>query len=327
MRQGKGYRWKALAPAMLILASLAATPPAVASDEASSNIRRAPGDSAAFTLAGSNGYSLYFKSEKRMLTIIASRRRPAQPTISPDGRMIPANTGATSQSTYVVHGVSRDPSQINADLGPAGKVSLVFRPSGKKRVTLVDLSSKDETCTGATKVVRRLGSFVGSVSFHGENGYTTAEATSVRGTVGTSPFRNCTTVRRRPAERPAKGADERRADAFFSVSGARSFSAFRDPEESRFYALAGAAIGPELFVLRSATAVARPDRFSFGADGLRAGLRPPAPFSGTATYEDPRSAPPRWRGDLSVSFPGVVLPLTGEDMAKPRLMTYPKGNS
>src|SRR4051812_50124146 len=67
--------------------------PAVASADASPNIRRSPGESATFTLAGSNGYSLYFKSEKGQLTIIASQRRPMQPTIAPNGNLVPARLG------------------------------------------------------------------------------------------------------------------------------------------------------------------------------------------------------------------------------------------
>ncbi|HSC21096.1 MAG TPA: hypothetical protein VLC07_05155, partial [Solirubrobacterales bacterium] len=75
-----------LISAPLAIAVLAAALPATAAADASSNIRRSPGDSAAFTLPGSNGYSLYFKSEQGVLTIIASRRRPAQATIAAGGK-------------------------------------------------------------------------------------------------------------------------------------------------------------------------------------------------------------------------------------------------
>jgi hypothetical protein len=304
--------------ALLLLASLMASPPAVGSNEAGSNIRRTPGESAAFTLPGSNGYSLYFKSENGMLTIVASRRRPSVPTISPTGELLPRRVGASSESTYVVSGVSRDPWVIDADLGPAGRVSLAFQPSGEKKVTSVDLESKSEKCFGAVKVTRHLGSFVGSVSFRGENGYTTAEATSVRGTVGTSPFRNCTTVRRRPAEAP----EARGEAAAFTVSGTGSFFAFREAGTARFFAMEGEELGPELLVLRSATATARPSRFSLGPDGLWARLRPPAPFAGMATYRDPPGAPPSWAGDLKVTFPGLVRPLTGDGMSRPDLRIF-----
>jgi hypothetical protein len=291
--------------------------------DASSNIRRSPGESAAFTLAGSNGYSLYFKSEKGQLTIIASQRRPMQPTIAPDGKLVPARLGASSESTYFLRGVSRDPSTIDADLGSAGRVSLTFEPSGEKKVTRVDLSSKTEKCVGATKIVRRQGSFVGSVSFHGENGYTTAEATSVPGTVGTSTFRNCSQA---PEHRPREPFVPEWA-TFLTVTGETSFSAFRDSDGARFDAFAAEYLGGGLGVFRSATAAGKGSLFPFGPNGLRASVRPPAPFSGTGIYRDLRAGSPTWRGDLSVSFPGVDQPLTGDGMIRPSLKMIGQGSA
>lgn len=314
----------ACAVALSLLPAAIAAAPAPASDEAGANIRRSPGDSAAFTLAGSNGYSLYFKSEKGMLTIVSSRRRPAQPTISPTGKLVPGNRGSSSESIYAKWGVPHDPATISAELGKLGSVSLTFQPSGEKKVTWIDLGSKSEKCIGATKVVRRLGSFVGSVSFRGENGYTEAQALSVPGTVGTSPFRNCTTVRRDGAGASAASRHARiETEAFLTVSGDASFLATRDPEKTHFFALDGELLEPDLTVLRSATVATRSGLFSFHPDGLRATANPPAPFAGAATYRDSPSGPPTLTGDLSVEFPGVVQPLTGAGMTKPRLRVFP----
>lgn len=296
-----------------VLAVIAAPPKASAS--ASANIRKSPGPSAAFTLPGTNGYSLYFKSEKGALTIIASQRRPAQATIAANGTMVPARLGPTDESTYVYFGVERDPGTIEADLGAFGRVSLSFQPSGAKKVTSIDLSDKTEKCTGATKVVRRLGSFVGTVSFHGENGYTSAEATSVPGTVGTSPFRNCSPVPKHAAE------DEVLPElpTFLAVNGPAAFFAFRDSKASRFTAFEHEDLGEGFSVLRVATAVGAPSLFSFRPNGLRASVRPPAPFSGSGVYSATPGGSPVWSGDLSVSFPGVQRALTGDDFVKPML--------
>ena len=301
--------------AILWMLLMAAVVPAAASAEASSNIRRSPGDSAAFTLGGSNGYSLYFKSEKGLLTIIASQRRPTQPTIAASGKLVPGRVGSATESTYTVRGVSRDPRTIDADLGAAGKVSLSFQPSGKRKVTPIDLSDKTEKCIGAAKIVRRLGSFVGSVSFHGENGYTDAEAVSVPGTFGTSTFRNCSQAPEHPP------AEEELPDrpTVLSVNGEVGFFGLRDADESRFFAFMSEELGSGLSVFRLATAVAEPSLFSATRDGRRARLRPPAPFSGTGIYADTAAAAPTWSGDLSVSFPGVQKPLTGEGFFKPLL--------
>lgn len=313
----------ACAVALSLLLPAIATARALAPDEAGANIRRSPGDSAAFTLAGSGGYSLYFKSEKGTLTIVASRRRPAQPTISPAGKLVPANRGSSSESTYVTPGVPHDPSTISADLGRLGSVSLTFQPSGEKKVTWVDLGSKSEKCIGATKIVRRLGAFVGSVSFRGENGYTEAAALSVPGTVGTSPFRNCTTLHRhRTGASAASRTAAPEAEAFLSVPGETSLLAARDSGKAHFFAAGSELLEPDLSVLRTATAAGRRGLFSFGPDGSRATVNPPAPFSGTATYRDPRGGPPRWSGNLSVEFPGFVQPLTGAGMLKPDLRLF-----
>ncbi|MGN6558087.1 MAG: hypothetical protein ACTHLH_08775 [Solirubrobacterales bacterium] len=313
----------ACAVALGLLLPAIATARALASDEAGANIRRSPGDSATFTLAGSNGYSLYFKSEKGVLTIVSSRRRPAQPTISPTGKLVPANQGSSSESTYGTQGVPHDPATISADLGKFGSVSLTFQPSGKKKVTWVDLGSKSEKCIGATKIVRRLGNFVGSVSFRGENGYTEAAAISVPGTVGTSPFRNCTTVRVGGAgARAVSQAAAPEAEAFLSVPGKTSLLVTRDSGKAHFFAASSEELEPGLTVLRTATAAGRRALFSFHLDGTRATVNPPAPFSGAAAYRDPRGGPPSWTGNLSVEFPGFVKPLTGAGMLKPVLRLF-----
>jgi hypothetical protein len=313
----------ASALAALVLALILAAP-AGAAGEAGSNIRRTPGDSAAFTLTGSNGYRLYFKSEKGMLTITVTRTRPLVASIAPTGKLIPPQRGATTESVYTTRGVSRDPTKIEADLGDAGEVSLVFHPSGEERVTPVDLDSKSERCVGATKITRRLGTFFGSVSFQGEHGYTAAVAISVPGTVGTSPFRNCTTKRRRPA--PGRAADSGGAnqvsplEAAFTVNGpAATLIAFRNSERSNYFVFNSEELSDGFFVFRTAQATGGPDLFSFRGDGKRAHLKPPAPFSGAATFADPPAGPRSWSGSLAVSFPGGEQALTGKGIFRPTL--------
>jgi hypothetical protein len=310
---------------VLILAA-----PAVAAGEAGSNIRRTPGDSAAFTLTGSNGYRLYYKSEKGMLTITVTQTRPLVASISPTGELIAPQRGAASESVYTTRGVSRDPTKIEADLGDAGKISLVFHPSGQERVTPVDLGSKSERCVGATKITRRLGTFMGSVSFQGEHGYTTAAAISVPGTVGTSPFRNCTT-RRRPNGGGGLGARAAASraplQATFTVNGpAATLIAFRNPKRSNFYAFNSQELADGFYVFRTASAAGPPGLFSFRGDGRRAHLKPPAPFSGAATFADPPAGPRSWSGSLAVSFPGGEQPLTGKGIFRPTLrLSRPPG--
>jgi hypothetical protein len=307
---------------LLVAALLAAVLPATASAGASANIRRSPGTSAAFTLAGSNGYTLYFKSEKGLLSVTASQQQPTQPTIAAGGKLVPGRVGPATESIYTAS-VSKDPSSISADLGSVGHVSLTFQPSGAKKVTKVDFSGKTEDCVGATKVVRRLGNFVGSVSFQAENGYTTAEATSVPGTVGTSPMRSCTTI---PKHAPEEETLPERP-TFLAVGGEAAFFASRDSGATRFTAFESEDLGDGILVFRTATAIGKPDLFPFDPSGLRASVRPPAPFSGTGVYRDTRAGSRTWSGDLSVAFLGVQRSLTGDGMVDPILKLGKKRGS
>ncbi|HET7418662.1 MAG TPA: hypothetical protein VFJ61_13650 [Solirubrobacterales bacterium] len=307
--------------ALILPAALAAGPGTASAAEAGANIRRSPGSSANFTLAAANGYSLYFKEEKGVLSIVATRTQPAEPTIDASGGIGVVRTRYANESVYTTLDSAPKAAQINADLGPVGSVSLVFHPSGKKRVTKVDLEAKGEDCIGATRIVRRLGTFEGSVVFHAENGYTSAAATSVPGTVGTSPIRNCTTAKGSAAGTEAETTD---TEASLSVYGAASFAASRTARGVTFHALSSEQLAPNVGVARLAVASAERSSFWFAGDGSRAGVKPPAPFSGTAAYTS-RAGSPSWTGDLSVDFPGLTQPLTGEGLLSPQLRIYPAG--
>jgi hypothetical protein len=75
-------------------------------------------------------HSLDVKSEEGVVTITAADLLPPVARISAAGRLRPANRGSLAASTYTVFGQSRDPNAIDADLGPLGRISVVFQPSG-----------------------------------------------------------------------------------------------------------------------------------------------------------------------------------------------------
>jgi hypothetical protein len=51
------------------------------------------------------------------------------------------------------------PEAIDADLGALGEVNVSFQPSGRTRVTHLNLSGKIKGCNAPRRIVRRLGTF------------------------------------------------------------------------------------------------------------------------------------------------------------------------
>jgi hypothetical protein len=137
---------------------------------------------------------------------------------------------------------------------------------------------------GAAKISRRLGTFTGTISFTGENGYTSVERTSAAGTVGTSPFRSCTT---RHPHRSGRAATEKSArNAVLSLhgrDGAPTLLAIGNGRSADFNAFSGEMIDA-VPVLRIAHVSAAGASFASDDAGTAATLKPPAPFSGSGTF-------------------------------------------
>jgi hypothetical protein len=279
--------------------------------------RKQPGTSAEFTASGTNGYSLDVKSERGAVTVVAADQGPPVVTISALGDIRPANKGNVAASTYITRDSSRDPNVIEADLAPLGKISVAFQPSGETRVTRVDLKDKSTKCVGAERIVRRLGTFAGTIEFQGENGYTTVDLPSAEGTVGTSLFRNCTTK-----------INHRGGGAQTSSSGEPVFLTAMNGSASTFMAstcglyvkgsfACFSVVSPEflskdLVVVRSAKAVAGKGSFAFDDALSSATVTPPAPFSGRGSFsKGPEGSSSSWTGSLSAAFPGATVSLAG----------------
>ena len=273
--------------------------------------RKQPGTSAEFTVRGTNGYSLDIKSEKGMVTVVASDQRPPVATISATGDIRSANNGNVAASTYIAAGSPRNPNVIEADLGSLGTVSVAFQPSGKTRVTKVNLKGKTKKCVGAERIVRHLGTFTGTIKFQGEGSYTTVDLPSAKGTVGTSLFRNCTTkVSQRGGRVQTSSSDD---PVFLSAASQSDFFAASTCGPSRcFYANSVEVLTKdEVVVVRSAQALAGKSSFVFDDTLNSARLAPPAPFSGSGSFRDGPGDSSSWSGSLQAAFPGATVPLTG----------------
>lgn len=273
--------------ALLVLASTApARAPASTPAPFRTTSRKAPPPvPGGFRLKASNGYSLLalgvpaLKGQSAKILLIVSGRHQAVTYLAP----------ATVTET-----------SIQANLGDLGEISVIFHPSGQP--------TKARSKCGGKPVAFDSGYYAGRIAFHGEEGYTKVEATSVPGNVdfllnvlcpgiggGRSPLlpgaelsvRNpqlgpeFTVVKNRPS-----------APARFEVSA----SEYRD----------GISIERDTALLMPAGS------FQYDRRLQAATLHPPPPFAGTAKFNRAAKPNSRWSGDLTIDMPGRAdVPLTG----------------
>jgi hypothetical protein len=268
--------------------------------------RPAPGraSSAAFTVPGSNGFSLDVESRPGAVRVVAFERRPPVATFSPGGAPRPPAAGNGAASIYRVRAAGRDPRRVDVRLGQLGRIAVSFHPSGERRVTTLGPGA-GAGCGGPVRIVRRLGTFRGTVEFRGENGYTSVRTTSARGSVGTPlpPGCEAATLSRSGRPRPLAGAVLSAADP---LAGAH-FEARTSGASAVFTARWRERLADGVTVTRRAYAGAPSRAFEFGRGLTWARVAPPAPFTGAAHF----AAGAGWRGSLRATFPGGAIPLTG----------------
>ncbi len=257
------------------------------------------------------------------------------------GPGVPLGVGAgetterSSITTYLAHG-RVTPTSIQASFGDRGRIDLHFHPLDRSVH-----ASKDVGCRRPSgKVVARLGFFVGELRFRGEGGFTSAELHRVLG--GSVDFRALVACLLRgrsssglallpSAERsalfaptgavdvpavpthPSRGprpttlAAERKLPVSRTIFMARSRAS-----EVQYLALSTASEG-SIAVVRFALASAPLPSFSFDDALAAAKVSPPAPFSGSGSFEHASGDAKSWTGPLAVSFLGAPrFLLTGE---------------
>jgi hypothetical protein len=266
--------------------------------------------SAAFSLRGTNGFRLDVESRGGAVTIVASERRPPIATFAGNGAPRPAVAGNGAASIYRLRVSGRDPRRIEAALGRVGTISVSFQPSGRSRVTR--WRPGRGACGHPTRLVRRLGTFVGTVEFHGEGGFTSVEATRARGSVGTPLPSDCGAGSGPPARLAFPLADRPSGVVLSAVnrrSGTR-FEARTTALGSAFQATWRERLEGGIVVTRQAYAAASRSAFTYADDLGSARVAPPAPFAGSARYRAAGTAG-RWTGNLTATFPGAATAMTG----------------
>ena len=186
-------------------------------------------------------------------------------------------------------------------------------------------------CTGDPTTIEK-GFYVGSFNFRGELGYSSIHAQREHGTVTRQGARRCTFPTEHPGREGARSArEEKEAEGEAHLLAADSkfrvfFQAYREEPAAlegnattTFEASVSGGRAGAFEVSRSAAV------FDFFADAgstfqtpnlteplSEATLKPPAPFSGSGTFQLETAKSAGWSGDLAVELPGLgKVPLTG----------------
>ncbi|MGN6556736.1 MAG: hypothetical protein ACTHLH_01835 [Solirubrobacterales bacterium] len=263
-----------------------------------------------FTLRSSNGYKITVSADPE------GTYNSVELTVE----------GHSGTALYIAQGHATA-STIRARFGRLGRVAVRFEPSGRQRHAKL---SKKCFRDRPPVVSSRLGSFVGTIRFRGERGYTRVSAHRAWGGIGdpltnTSKKSGCDfheskAQRKRELESVILDAASPRAGITFTAG--RLFgsppplspsgkSAPSGNNRILFLAGAGEKIG-RLRILRFAVAFGGPETFAFDEALDSATVSPPAPFTGSGSFLRNPDGSTSWTGTLAVSLPGLgSVPLTG----------------
>jgi hypothetical protein len=217
-------------------------------------------------------------------------------------------------TSYIARGVV-SPTRLEASFGDLGGIAVRFRPSGR-----VVRTKSQPHCKGPDHITTRLGAFVGEVRFSGEGGYVSVDVHRVKGRVSSPLSLRCapsvfkhergesglTASSKQSSKLTLLSADWKTAlssTAFVAASGFGGKTLFFASSEQSEGSVA---------IVRQAIAVASAQTFAFDNALTLAGVTPPAPFSGTGSFQAGPDGAKSWTGSLAVSFPGAEnTPLSG----------------
>jgi hypothetical protein len=226
------------------------------------------------------------------------------------GRGQRAGIGASYSSPGRIDGT-----RVRARFGGLGLVDVSFEQEGETVVR-----PPPPSCEGAPRTIRS-GSFVGTIRFDGERGFSTVDAARASGTLKTVPEWTCPRPGRRrpggavasvdtsPAVLEARGGPLARRVALRAVAAHEE-----DESDSLLFSAGRLEARPRLRIDRYAYAFSsRGSAFEFDQGLSWATLAPPPPFDGSARFTRD-AGDPRWTGSLTVDLPGVgPVRLGGED--------------
>lgn len=205
------------------------------------------------------------------------------------------------------------PNGLEASFGRLGAISVRFRASGK-----VERIKWPKKCGGG-QVEAKLGSFVGTIRFTGERGYTEVDAHRATGGIGnllalSAPHnaRARTIYLCGSSERSGKPEEEPQEPFLYVQSKGRTIGFLaistpslspQQPPESLFNANVSEKRG-RISISRSISANGPASDFIFNSAFSAATVAPPAPFVGSASFQRNADGSTSWTGSLSVPLPG-----------------------
>lgn len=237
------------------------------------------GAAGAFTLSGSNGYRI---------TVLASSRRA-------DGRgevLLFVGRKGSGTSYFVPANVTD--AHVEADLGRLGEISVQFVPSGVVKA--------ERSICGGDEIQFEAGVYQGAIKFRGEEGYTSASATSVAAEV--SPFLDLVCAGAGEGESIGRGIPGARL-RISSRAGGLSLQVNQNRPGARvLYSAQMSERRGRIAITRSVEGRTRSGAFRFDPNLDTATLAPPAPFSGSAAFHRNAAVSNQWTGSLALDFPG-----------------------
>jgi hypothetical protein len=232
-----------------------------------------------FTLPAASGYKMI------VLGAIARKGRPAA-VVLVLGR-------PHEEATYIAPGTVTETS-IQADLGALGKIDVSFHADGSTQVVKPRCGGRPISLAG--------GSYQGTISFHGENGYTAAEATEADGDIRFFLNLICPGISGIVGPRYLPGAE---LDVGSRSDLGSHLKVVKNSPRARSHFEVGVDEQHDgIQIERFADPIERAGAFKFDPRLQVATVRPPAPFSGSATFRRSRSPANRWAGNLNVDLPG-----------------------
>ena len=229
-------------------------------------------------LAGTHGYRLTIRADSSVTWVMASR--------------------GTTSVNYMLLQSKLEGDKIDVRLPGVGRVFLRFR----------ERSRSHERSTGSCPAsLIRKGVFVGWVKISGERGYTNAESRHVRGEIVREPSGKC---RRRGIARASSAGNELLDASTERGRGYLSFMAISFPSTRLANNLVFVAslmrVRGRMVVFNQQAAISKDaGALEVAAPPRSATVEPPAPFTGSASFQQEAAKQFSWTGDLAVELPGV----------------------
>jgi hypothetical protein len=327
MSVGAKAGWGVAVLGLLIVLSGLAPPACVARSQPHPEVRPASTGAAVY-FGSSHGYELGISMPSPKIAVLYAFKQ-----VGEESEERSNSSSGYLQSAYAVRvkGDSLEKGWIRAAFPTLGRVSLRFKPNGKRK-----LHPAGYGCRGKQQVTE-YGTFRGSVSLEGEGGYFDLSARSGDGSLTRAPRAVCRSEDSQGEDDDIDPRWEYVGSGFgsfmYSPGGSTVllYAAARSPHRTvairaahRESAAAGAGIDVQVLELRHGIAIGRSALLQSNVPGTltsslpgehpaSATLKPSPPFQGEGSFLENSPTSHSWTGDLVVSLPGIHVPLTGPE--------------